>query len=1014
MLISRHSFPLFLAALAPLAVAAAASEEQLYYNRDIRPILSDNCFSCHGFDPKHREADLRLDTSEGATAEHDGTRAIVPGDVKKSELWVRLNTSDKDEIMPPPKTHKTLTRADKEKLRRWIEQGAKYEPHWAFSPIVPVALPQVKRADWARNDLDRFILAKLEGEVLAPSPEAQKDTLIRRVTLDLTGLPPTPAEVDSFLADSSDKAYENLVDRLLKSPRYGERMAVDWLDAARYADTNGYQVDRDRELWPWRDWVIGAFNRNLSFDQFTIEQLAGDLLPEPTMDQRIATGFHRNHMLNEEGGIIAEEFLAEYTADRVETTAAVWLGQTFNCCRCHDHKYDPFTQSDFYSLKAFFHNVPEKGIGNYGNPVRTNAPPFLKLPAPDVEATITALKATGKTLTDQLAALANQSSVGIEEWTQRVAAANVVWAPLELLTATGGDSPPRVDAAASTVEIGSQETRANTITLTVRLPAGRVSALQLECATTAGAASFLWSELNVARAAGKEAKKQPLTLRAINAAGSLANTETAKVLDKDRKTRTSLSVKPDKAALAVFELEPALIVGDEGTELEIELGVENANGPSRWRVLVTMAEQDVLAPSDVVALARKEAAARSAAENKQLAAFRLTQQREHRQLSDELSKWKKQLETAEGEIPTTLVMEEMKEARPTFVLMRGAYDKPGAKVTAATPAVLPALAADLPHDRLGLARWLVSPQNPLTARVTVNRFWQQVFGSGLVKTSEDFGAQGAAPSHPELLDWLAGEFIRSGWDVKHLMKLMVTSSAYRQQSVLTPTLRDRDPENRLLTRGPRFRLQAEFVRDQSLAASGLLESKIGGPSVKPYHPPGLYEQVVAQRDNPSATYRQGKGEDLHRRSLYTYWKRSVPNPGMLLFDAPFRETCTLRRSRSNTPLQALNLMNDPTYVESSRFLAQRMIREGGDALDARLTHGFRLLLSRRPKPAELSILRGAFERALADFKKDTGAAKALITVGEAKSEETLDAVELAAFTAVASTMLNLDEVVTKE
>ncbi len=542
--------------------------------------------------------------------------------------------------------------------------------------------------------------------------------------------------------------------------------------------------------------VIRAFNDNLPFDQFTIEQIAGDLLPDATRDQWIATGFHRNHMMNEEGGIIDAEFLAEYTADRVETTAAVWLGQTFNCCRCHDHQFDPFTQRDFYALKAFFHNVPERGVGNYGAHIRQNSPPFLKLSAPEIEAKLNELNAQVKTVTEQLAALTDKASP------------------------------------------------------------------------------------------------------------------------------------------------------------------------------------------------------------------------EHTKLNEQLTDLKKKLATAETEIPTTLVMAELPEARPTFVLMRGAYDKPGDRVTAATPAVLPALADDLPRNRLGLAKWLVAPQNPLTARVTVNRFWQQVFGTGLVKSSEDFGAQGEQSSHPELLDWLAGEFIRSGWDVKHLMKLLVTSATYRQQSHLTPLLRERDSDNRLLARGSRFRLAGEFVRDQALAASGLLVEKIGGPSVKPYHPPGLYEQVTA--GNGYNVYVPGKGDDLHRRSLDTYWKRSVPHPALLLFDAPFREACTLRRPRTNTPLQALNLMNDPTYVEAARFLAQRMLREGGDAVDSRLTHGFRLLLSRPPRPVELTVLRAAYERARMDFENDREAAKAFLAVGDAAADATLNPADLAPFTAVASTLLNLDEFVTKE
>lgn len=769
--------------------------DRVEFNRDVRPILSDNCFYCHGPDEGERQAELRLDLRNEAIA----AGAIVPEDMKGSELVVRILSDDADLQMPPPDARTKLTERQREILQKWIEQGAEYEQHWAFVPLAPVEVPKVARADWPRRDLDRFVLARIERDGLVPSPEATKETLIRRVTLDLTGLPPTLAELDAFIGDDSPEAFDKVVDRLLKSPRYGERMAVDWLDAARYADSNGYQVDRDRELWPWRDWVIRAFNNNVPFDQFTIEQLAGDLLPEATLDQRIATGFHRNHMFNEEGGIIAEEFLAEYTADRVETTAAVWLGQTFNCARCHDHKFDPFKQREFYAMKAFFHNVPERGVGIYGKPIRQNAPPFVKLPAPEIETKI--------------------------------------------------------------AELSTKLTAAN-----------------------------------------------------------------------DSVADLSRGEQPGDARL-------------------------------------------------------KEAKAQAEALKKQIAA-------------------------AELEIPTTLVMEELKEPRATFVLMRGAYDKPGEQVTAGTPEVLPAMEDSLPRNRLGLAKWLVSLDNPLTARVTVNRFWQQLFGTGLVETSEDFGSQGALPSHPELLDWLAQEFIGSGWDVKHLMKLMVTSATYRQQSELTPELLQRDPENRLLTRGPRFRLPAEIIRDQALASSGLLVEQIGGPSVKPYHPPGLYEQVTAGRGNN--VYVPDKGDDLRRRSLYTYWKRSVPHPAMLMFDVPFRETCTLRRPRSNTPLQALNLMNDVTYVEAARFLAQRMMLEGGDTVDAKITHGFRLLLARNPQQQELVVLRAAFERGQRDFQADTEAAKALLAVGEAGLDSDLDVAELAAFTTVCSTLLNLDEAITKE
>jgi mono/diheme cytochrome c family protein len=983
-----------------LASASLAQAEPQRYNRDIRPILSDACFACHGPDTANQKGGLRLDVREFALKPaKSGETAIVPGDAGKSPLISRIESGDKDEVMPPPKAHKTVTPEQRAKLRQWINEGATYEKHWSFIPPLPPTLPTTRHADWPRHALDRFILARLEAVGLSPAPEASKEVLIRRVTLDLTGLPPTPAEVDAFLADTAPDAYERVVDRLLKSPHYGERMAVDWLDAARYADTNGYQVDRDRELWPWRDWVIRAFNDGKPFDQFTIEQIAGDLLPGATLEQKIATGFHRNHMLNEEGGVIGDEFLAEYTADRVETTAAVWLGQTFNCARCHDHKYDPFTQKDFYSLKAFFHNVPERGVGLYSNPVRTNAPPFVKLPAPEIEPRLAALQAQLEALNGKLAALTKSASDGVEEWAARVASATVRWEPVKFLEASGGDQPPSLDPADNTLTVGPQETRQNTIKITATLPHARPSALRFVCAAGASSASFQWSELT---AGG-------LTLRAASAGDALAPTEPEKVLDGDRKTKTVLAPTASKPVQVVFEVEKGELTGP----VVLQIGVENAGGPTRWSVFSTEAEKELLVPTAVVAAAKVEAAKRSAAEKKLLADFSLSQKPEHRALRDELAALNKQIATLEGEISTTLVMDEMKEPRPTHILLRGAYDKPGEKVTAATPAVLPPLAKGLPENRLGLAKWLVDAQNPLTARVTVNRFWQQVFGSGLVKTSEDFGAQGSAPSHPELLDWLSLEFIRSGWDVKALLKLLVTSATYRQGAVLSPERLRLDPENRLLSRGPRHRLMAELIRDQALAAGGLLATKIGGPSVKPYHPAGLYEQVVAQRDNPKATYTQGAGEALHRRSLYTYWKRSVPHPSMLLFDAPFRETCTLRRSRSNTPLQALNLLNDPTYVEAARWLAQRMLAEGGRTAESRLTHGFRLLLSRRPDAGELATLTAALERHKQSFQSDPEAAKQFLSVGEAKTPTAAEPAELAAFSMVASTLLNLDETINK-
>ncbi len=801
--------------LAVTVLGAHADESsraaKIEFNRDIRPILSDACFHCHGPDKNVRKGELRLDVREEAIkAAESGEFPIVPRQPEKSELVRRILSDDRDEQMPPPKAHKTLTAAQKERLRMWIAQGAEYQMHWAYLPIHRPAVPAA-----GAHPVDAFIRQRLAAENLQAAAGADKVTLIRRVTLDLTGLPPTPAEVDAFVNDAAPDAYERVVDRLLASPHFGERMAVDWLDGARFADTNGYQVDRDRTLDAWRDWVIRAFNENKRFDQFTIEQIAGDLLPNATLEQRIATGFNRNHMINEEGGVIAEEFLADYTADRVETTATVWLAQTFNCTRCHDHKFDPFTQRDFYSLKAFFHNVSENGVGDYSKAAKVSSAPFLSLPTPEVAAQIASLK----------------TEVETAKQVQAAAAKDVADA--------AKDQPPA-------------------------------------------------------------AKDQP-------------------------------SPAKDKAQAA----------------------------------------------------------------------------------KERLAKLTKSLADLEKAVPVTLVMDEGKP-RDTFILLRGVYDQLGEKVTAATPAALPPMAEPFPRNRLGLARWLVDPANPLPARVTVNRFWQMLFGTGLVRTAEDFGSQGEPPSHPELIDWLASEFISSGWDMKAMLRLMVTSATYRQSSKLTPAARERDPDNRLLARGPRFRLQAEFVRDQALASSGLLVPKIGGPSVKPYHPPGLYEQVVNQKDNPMATYTQDTGENLHRRSLYTYWKRSVPNPAMLLFDAPFRETCTLRRPRTNTPLQALNLLNDPTYVEAARQLAQRMMLEGGATIESRLTHGFRLITARIPRDTEMTILQAALARSLREFQADPTGAASLLKIGEAKTDATLNVAELGAYTALASTMLNLDETVTKE
>jgi mono/diheme cytochrome c family protein len=827
-----------------LLAALPASAAELSFNRDIRPILSDNCYSCHGPDKRARKGDRRLDTADGALAEHEKVRAIVPGDLAKSELVARIESHDADEMMPPPKSEKKLKPAQIATLKKWIEQGAKYEPHWSLIPPQRPAVPEVggqksevgsqksevgSQKTEVRNPIDAFILARLDNEGLKPSPEADRTTLIRRATYDLTGLPPTLAEIDTFLADTAPDAYERLIDRLLASPRYGEKMAVHWLDLSRYADTHGYHLDSGRDMWKWRDWVISAFNRNQRYDEFVLWQIAGDLLPNATTEQKLATGFSRNSMINFEGGAIAEEYLAAYVKDRTTTFSTAFLGLTLACCECHDHKFDPFTQREFYQLFSYFNAVPEKGLdGSKGN-----AEPLLALPSAEQTARLAALREKIAKGEKEFAELKQRSEAAVAE---------------------------AAKAAADVRELSAQET----------------AALQ-------------------------------------------------------------------------------------------KLGIEKVAAQIR-------------APAEALAKLREE------------------------------------LKAEEKAVPTVMVMEQMAQPRETHILVRGQYDQPGDLVQPGTPASLPPLPPDAPPNRLGLARWLVDPQQPLLARVTVNRFWKNFMGTGIVKTLNDFGSQGEWPSHPELLDWLATEFTGSGWDVKHLVKLIVTSATYRQSAKLTPELRERDPYNRLYARGPRFRLSAEEIRDTALAVSGLLSPKIGGPSVSPYQPEGLWQELSSRGDSKKWTaqfYEQSHGEDLYRRSIYTFWKRTCPPPQLQAFDAPDRETCTVNRERTNTPIQALVLLNDPTYVEASRTLAERMMTQGGATPAERVRFAFRLATARNASDKEVAMLVELFEKQKSRYAPQREEALKLLGNGEHARNEALDPIELAAWTNVASTILNLDETVTK-
>lgn len=847
----------FFLAVATFGIAGLDAFAKVDFNRDIRPILSDKCYACHGFDEQERKSGLRLDVRDAALEPaKSGYAAIVPGDLTESELVRRIVTEDADDLMPPAKTGKPLTAAEIALLKQWIAEGAEYQAHWSFVAPTRPALPEVSQAGWPRNEIDRFILERIEKEGLQPAPEADKATLIRRLSLDLTGLPPSLAEVDAFLADDSPGAYERVVDRLLRSPRYGERMTVDWLDAARFADTHGYHLDSGRDLTPWRDWVIRSFNDNKPFDQFTVEQLAGDLLAtrnkanaDDALALQIASGFNRNHMINYEGGAIAEEYLHAYLIDRVNTTTTVWLGLTYACAQCHDHKYDPITQKEFYEMFAFFNSVPESGLdGNFGN-----AKPFLQLPTP-------------------------QEKRRLAELDEQIKAAQAALQPEE-------EKLPPLQAA--------------------------------------------WE---------KQWREQP----------------PANPADKE---------KPIVELLA----KPADSLNDDQRKQLANFYRDNFS-PESFRT-ARKALNDV------------------------------------RQERDRVNKG----------IQTTMVMAEMEQPRETFMRLRGEYDKHGDRVQPGTPASLPPLPSSDVTNRLTLAQWLVSPDQPLTARVTVNRFWQQYFGTGLVKTAEDFGSQGEWPSHPELLDWLATEFIQSGWDVKALQKRIVMSATYRQSSRMTPEMFERDPENRLLARGPRFRLKAEFIRDQALQLAGLLGTDIGGRSVNPYAPGDLWGELSQRSDSGNWTaqfFVQDHGADLYRRSMYTFWKRTSPPPQMSTLDAPDREVCTVRRPRTNTPLQALVLMNDPTYIEASRKFAERLLLAARTE-DERLALAFRTATGRTASDRELAALRKVYAEQLARYRKNVASAVELLKVGEAPYDNRFNLSELAAWTMVASTLLNLDETMTK-
>lgn len=1001
--------------LASASVANAA--EGVSFNRDIRPILSAKCFACHGPDSAAREADLRLDRAEGA--------AHVLQDGGESELLQRILSPDPDLRMPPPDSKLSLSTAERELLQGWVEKGANYEGHWAFQTPVRPKLPTLDEpwATWPANEIDHFIAQQLQLRGLEHAPPAAPRTLARRLALDLTGLPPTLEQVETFAANPTENAYEKLVDELLASPRYGEQMARFWMDAARYADTNGYQYDLEREQWVWRDWVIHAFNENKPFDQFTIEQLAGDLLPDSTDEQRLATGFNRNHSVTIEGGIIDEEYRTEYVVDRVVTTSSVWLGLTMTCSRCHDHKYDPISQREFYQFFAFFNNVPERGMRGFA-PQAKIASPLRQSAVQNLQAKVAEAR---KIVDQQLAA----EQADFEQWRQqrlKQVESGWQWADLESMRSTGGATLQR-QKDGSVLATGKNPT---TDTYVVEIPvASHASAIRLEALTDpstvnegAGRGSngnFVLTEIVaefMPAAVGDEVKPagddsfEKVKFKSASADYSQKDFNVSLAIDgkRDRKGWAVDGHEKIESRTATFALEEPVGRGVLRLQLVHKYGLSHQI--ARFRFSVWAADQGGEPPqaAELALLGIKSPTAAQRAALRQLLARQFGSAKLQRALA-ELKRAEQRLEQISAQVPSTMVMSEMPQPRATRVLFRGEYDKPRDVVQAGTPQALPPMPEDNPRNRLGLAKWLVSRQHPLTARVTVNRLWQQLFGRGIVATVEDFGAQGEWPTHPELLDWLAVDFMESGWDVKRLLKRIVMSSTYRQSGQLS---KDNGADNRWLSRGPRMRLDAEVIRDSALAAAGLLTDDLGGPSVFPYHPEGLWQEIN-NRPGYSRTYQQDTGDGLYRRSLYTFWKRTVPPPSMAVFDAPTREFCVVRRSRTNTPLQAFVMLNDPQFLEAARVLAGRALTSKQVAPnDAdRLRYIFQSLLTRLPAEAETRVLLELLQRRRERYAGDEAAGERLLKVGETTVPSDLDRTELAAWTAIARTVMNLSEFVTK-
>lgn len=1002
------------------------SSSDIQFNRDIRPILSDLCFTCHGPDQPHRQADLRLDTREGAS------RVLKPGDSGGSELLRRMLTQDVDERMPPAKSTKQPTKRQIELIEQWIREGAHWQDHWSFaplqSPVIPKALDSgrsLENYEGPRNPIDVFVQHELQSRGWTQTFEADKRTLIRRVTLDLTGLPPNPSDVENFLADSSLDAFEKVVDRLLRSEAFGERMAWDWLDAARYADSNGYQGDNDRTMWPWRDWVVKAFNSNLPFDEFTVWQIAGDLLPNATDEQKLATAFCRNHMINGEGGRIAEENRVDYVMDMTETVGTVWLGLTLNCCRCHDHKFDPIRQEEYYRIFAFFNQTPVDGKG--GDP---KTPPSLSVPDP-VQQTVL------ESLDKEIADVQNQRTLRQKQlvdlqfsWEQEYIRTQKPWNVARPIAARAEKQNLSVQEAGFVLATGVNPSN-DDYSVIIDPPTRAIAAIRLDAAqhpsmtknglSRADSGNFVLTSFELYRIDPTQRGGDGLseTSHRIPLSDALATFEQG-----DHKATNTLDDDPnsgwavwqgkvvDRPHAIQFTIQPPLQLSEnEHLLVRLKHQSQHANHNIGFFRLSTSST----APSDKALDVEFELAIAKLATDRTNSEREIIENR-HRQSDPTLSALNKQLEKLKDQrraivskVPEVMIMGDRKDPRETFILNRGLYNSPGKQVMAGVPESMPPLAPESALNRLSFARWLVSNQQPLTPRVIVNRVWQQFFGIGLAKSVEDLGSQGEVPKYLELHNWLATEFRDKGWDMKHLIRLIVTSHTYRQSSRFSDSLfSSEDPENRFLGRGPRYRLPSWMIRDQALAASGLLIHRLGGPSVKVYQPEGIWEEATFGKKK----YQRDSGEALYRRSLYVFWRRIVGPT--IFFDNATRQVCTVKTTRTNTPLQALYTLNDDTFVEAARAMAIRALSNREMTPEERIDYIYQNLLARRADRNEHQVLVSALNRSRTQFASEPENSRSFLTIGESKYGQESDPIELASWTALCLAILNLDETLTKE